>query len=187
MVFGTPSSQPFSAFGFGVPTVMMGWRLETPSNPDRIVVFVVQENGAAFNVADAFTWDVMVVGRPAVGHSIVYHGNRSYTNPAFPPIAGAPASVRPDYRAGYPEALINGVNTIVQHNSNEEAAMLLFGYKANTPGAGFIGVPYIVDRGTANESTVDTLTTGYAYPALTVDILTVSPHSIFTSLVVPHP
>jgi hypothetical protein len=185
MVFGTPSRIPMSVGAGPFPVVKMGWRSSVVPNINAIDVYVVRDDGLAFDQGDVFWFDVMVVSAPAVGHSIVYHGNRSYTNPAFPPIAGAPWSVRPDYRAGYPNAEITGVDTIVRHNSNEEAAMLLFGYRTNSGAFGFLGVPYIVDRApNVNESTVDTDHPLYAYPHLYVDILSVSPHSMFTSLVV---
>jgi hypothetical protein len=193
MVFATPSSSPLSVFAPPTsPVVKVGWRQAAPADLNSIVVYAMRDDGLAFGPQEVYSFDIMVVSRPAVGHSIVYHGNRSYTAPVGPNITGAPVSIRPDYRAGYPSASLDGFSRVVRHNNTEQAAMLLFGYTTNTPGAGFVGVPYIVDRApvgvdATRDSYVDTDQIGYAYPTLVVDILVVSPHSMFTSLVVAAP
>lgn len=192
-VFATPSLVPID----GTAAVKIGWSMGP--DPDTVLLTVSREDNGAFSANLTFTYDVMVVSQPPVGHSIVYHDNRSYTLPSGLPIAGAPVSKRPDYRACYvgpassaePGSLPGGAVPVV-HNDRKNASMLLLGSVLKTPSTGpGLSVPYIVSRAyggppyVANRTSVinDTLVNSEQV----TDILVVTPHSILTSRVVPPP
>jgi hypothetical protein len=175
-VFATPSTSPFDN---GVPVKVL-WQ---PYSTDAVSLYLTREDGVAFVAGGPWTFDIMVVSRPATGHSVVYHDNKKY-------VAGVPPlSLRPDYRAQRRVTLSTSkVGDDLLHNDNKYADMLLFGFtqmeygfgKPPTP-IGIPGTPIIVARGGLTTSQIrDANGAGVT----NLDVLVVSPHSVFTSRVV---
>jgi hypothetical protein len=176
-VFATPSSMPIDN---GV-AVKVFWQPALTNGSLRIQLWAVKDNGSPFSPQPgSFTFDIMVVSRPEVGHSTVYHDNRRYVA-SVPPL-----SVRPDYRAFFRGEIISANPTPLLHNDLKRASMALFGFseKIMTSAIGCPAVPFIQQRGTGGTILTTTTVNNAGATMQGIDALIVSPHSIFTSRVV---
>jgi hypothetical protein len=183
-VFATPSTAPLAANPPFLPIpVKVLWQ---PYSTDAVSLYLTREDGAPFVTfpppPGPWTFDIMVVSRPATGHSVVYHDNRKYV------VGVPPLSLRPDYRAQRRVNLSTSkVGDDLLHNDNKYADMLLFGFTQMEWGGGkppapigIPGTPIIVARGGLTTSQIrDVNSAGVT----NLDVLVVSPHSIFTSVV----